>query len=235
MLGAIVERLGKWGLKRVLVGCAVKWRAKLKAKLGITEVEEYHSVHRFNQAYPAERKFTASRDHIYALWWAGKGVFQALRRASDDNGPIKTNIHTLILPDPNNQTIIDAIDSSTSLLEIGSVDAIKRNTRNAIKLGINVFWYDGWPGEALTFRNPESEDGDLIVEEITKAGGSFRPVRRYEKRYSGPFYEGRWGKYRRLLAVSTPQHRPNIPSPPWGRMPLGAVAEDAPSGSGSEA
>lgn len=173
--------------------------AKMKATwFNLYGSATFNDLEGFRRARPPEKYLSSDKYKTHALWWSGRGILPRI----EEHG---CNICTLILQDPRNGELIERMESTWTDLQLGTKHRILETTENALKLGVDVFWCWDWPGEALTFQNPQSHCGTLAVEKISSYRGvGDRPIEFYRRNRNTDLYEREWGRFRRLTKESEP-------------------------------
>lgn len=176
-----------------------KGKAMIKAAIfGLRGSVVFDDIDGYERARPPEKYLTSDKFETYALWWSGTGI---IKPWMEEKG---CNIQRLVLPDPRNREFIEHLESTWTDMELGSVNAIFRTTENALGLGIDLYWYWGWPGDALTFQNPTSDKGTLAVEPIAEhRGPNSRPITFYRRKKNEDLYRQEWRRFQKIVDNST--------------------------------
>lgn len=188
-----------WGMVRFALK---RLRVQLKRLVfGLHGSVTFNDREGLRLARPAKVYFAKPKYTTYALWWTGQGVIKHEMRQ------LGCNIETLVLPDPRETELIASLETTWADWRFGSVEAIRRTTKNALALNVDVYWYPGWPGAALTFQNPESNKGTLAIEKISaNRPPGRRPINYYRRKNNRDLYDSEWERFQEL--VDTAEHMP---------------------------
>lgn len=188
-------------LQSIPIQAAIGWirrvvfRWYMKTVLGVTGAHVFRDRHAMYVAYPGRKYFSDIRYRTYALWLTGRGVFTDFRPGDP------FNVEQVILPHPESPHIAQ-LDESMDM-DVGTVSSIEQGIRNARTLGATVYLYNGWPGVALTFQNPQEEDGSLHIEPIGPHLPSVgRPIIRILRKKNSEAYESYWKMFEGIRDAS---------------------------------
>jgi hypothetical protein len=151
-------------LGAILIAQIIRNRAKESSIKYSMPIEYLKNQAERERKYPPEITFTAS-NQVEVSWLSGSGVHEKRVAHLTEGG-----IRTLILPDPNSNSV-SALQSSFGERKGGFkfdefINMTTKLAQDSTHHHIDILWYKEFTGMALTIVNADSPDGWMNIELI---------------------------------------------------------------------